>query len=48
MSEASQSKTVPELFVNLTKKYEDIPTKYIMQQKVDGKYAGITYKQLKH
>lgn len=47
MSEASLSKTVPELFINLTRKYEDIPTKFVMQQKVDGKYVGITYKKFK-
>ncbi len=47
MSEHHQSKTVPELFVNLTRKYEDIPTRFVMQQKIDGKYVGITYKKFK-
>ena len=37
--------TIPELFTHLTSKFRDIPDKYIMHVKENGKYRGITYKE---
>jgi long-chain acyl-CoA synthetase len=37
--------TIPELFKYLTDEFRNVPGKYIMHAKENGKYKGITYKE---
>lgn len=41
-------KTIPELFVFLTDRFENTPGKYIIQRKVDNKFVGISYKEFRN
>ncbi|HUX59960.1 MAG TPA: long-chain fatty acid--CoA ligase [Ignavibacteriaceae bacterium] len=40
-------KTIPELFVFLTNRFENTPGKYVIQRKVDNKFVGISYKEFR-
>ena len=41
-------KTIPELFLFLTDRFGNIPDKFVIQRKVDNKFAGINYKEFRN
>ncbi|MES2767306.1 MAG: long-chain fatty acid--CoA ligase [Bacteroidota bacterium] len=41
------STTIPEMFLELTRKFEDNSSKFAFMRKVGGKYEGITYPELR-
>lgn len=47
MSIPATFKTIPHLFRYLTEEYSKETSSYILKHKVDGKYVGITYDQLR-
>ncbi|MHB1688675.1 MAG: AMP-dependent synthetase/ligase [Ignavibacteriaceae bacterium] len=40
-------KTIPELFLFLTERFGNIPDKFVIQRKIDNKFAGINYKEFR-